>query len=156
MMIEVEVDSRIIGLSRSRAIKMGVINNSITQGDGSIAGFVGEYITADILDGEVMDTYDYDILLRNYDTVDVKTKRVSSAPKDYYSCSVANFNTKQKCTYYAFTRVLNDISKAWYLGKISRERFYDIATFHKMGDIDPDNSFIFRADCYNIPIRELE
>ena len=155
-MIEVPVDDNIIELSKSRAIKMGIINNSIMQGEGSIAGFVGEYITADILDGEVMDTYDYDILLRNYDTVDVKTKRVSSAPRDYYSCSVANYNTIQKCSYYAFTRVLNNMSKAWYLGKISKERFYDIATFHKKGDVDPDNSFVFRADCYNIPIRELE
>ena len=83
-MIEVPVDANIIELSKSRAIKMGIINNSIMQGDGSIAGFVGEYIAADILDGEVMDTYDYDILLRNRDTVDVKTKRVSSAPRDYY------------------------------------------------------------------------
>jgi hypothetical protein len=155
-MIEVPVDANIIELSKSRAIKMGIINNSIMQGDGSIAGFVGEYIAADILDGEVMDTYDYDILLRNRDTVDVKTKRVSSAPRDYYSCSVANYNTKQKCSYYAFTRVLNDMSKAWYLGKISKDKFYDIATFHKKGDVDPDNSFVFRADCYNIPIRELE
>lgn len=155
-MIKIPINSEIIEASESRAKKMGMLNNSIAQGEGSVAGFIGEHIVADILNGMIEDTYDYDIVLKNNDTVDVKTKRVSSEPKDYYSCSVAKFNTKQKCTYYAFTRVMTNMSAAWYLGKIKKEQFYDIATFHKRGDIDINNNFIFRADCYNICIRELE
>ena len=47
----------------------------------------------------------------------------------------------------------------WYLGKIDKSEFYQKARFYKEGDYDPDSpprkSFYFRADCYNIPIREL-
>jgi hypothetical protein len=47
------------------------------------------------------------------------------------------------------------MKEAWYLGKISKVDFYKTATFHKKGDIDPDNNFTFKADCYNIPISKL-
>ena len=33
--------------------------------------------------------------------------------------------------------------------------FFKQATFHKKGDLDPDNNFIFKSDCYNIPISDL-
>ena len=88
--------------------------------------------------------------------IDVKTKERTVAPKSYYECSVADFNTEQDCDEYAFVSVLSTMKEAWYLGKISKVDFYKTATFHKKGDIDPDNNFTFKADCYNIPISELK
>jgi hypothetical protein len=44
----------------------------------------------------------------------------------------------------------------WYLGKITKDEFFKVATEHKKGEVDPDNGFVFRADCYNLPISMLE
>ena len=111
-----------------------------------------------VLQAEIKDTYDYDLKYGSK-TVDVKTKERTVAPRDHYNCTVADFNTKQKCDEYAFISVLNDYSYAWYLGKISKQDFYERAKFYKEGDLDPESprskNFYFRADCYNIPIREL-
>jgi hypothetical protein len=45
------------------ATEMGKLNNSITAGQGSIAGFVGEKLLANYMHGVISHTYDYDILL---------------------------------------------------------------------------------------------
>ena len=54
-----------------------------------------------------------------------------------------------------FVRVLSDMSKAWILGSISKQDFYDRATLYRKGDIDQDNGFVFKADCYNLRIDKL-
>ena len=76
-------------------------------------------------------------------------------PKNYYDCSVAAFNTKQKCSHYIFTRILNDLSKGWVLGWMSKEDYFTKARFLKKGEQDGDNGFIVKADCYNLPIDKL-
>ena len=86
----------------------------------------------------------------------MKTKRTSSPTLPHYSCSVAKFNTRQDCDVYAFVRIKYDLSVGWYLGHISKNDFYLRATEHKRGEHDPSNGFVFRADCYNLPIQDLE
>ena len=119
-----------------------------------MVAYIGEEVAKNVLDGHIKDTYDYDIVYQNT-KVDVKTKERTVAPKSYYECSVADFNTKQACDEYAFVSVLNTLKEAWYLGKISKLDFYKKATFHRKGEIDTDNNFTFKADCYNIPISSL-
>jgi hypothetical protein len=139
---------------RARAEKLPILNNSIRQGEGSLVAYIGEEVVKNVLNGEIQDTYDYDIVYQNT-TVDVKTKERTVAPKPYYECSVADFNTKQDCDEYAFVSVLDTLKEAWYLGKISKPDFYAKAVFHRKGEVDPANNFTFKADCYNIPISLL-
>jgi hypothetical protein len=139
---------------RARAEKLPLLNNSIRQGEGSLVAYIGEEVVKNVLKGEIQDTYDYDIVYQNT-TVDVKTKERTVAPKPYYECSVADFNTKQDCDEYAFVSVLDTLKEAWYLGKISKPDFYTKAVFHRKGEVDPANNFTFKADCYNIPISLL-
>ena len=139
---------------RARAEKLPLLNNSIRQGEGSLVAYIGEEVVKNVLKGEIQDTYDYDIVYQNT-TVDVKTKERTVAPKPYYECSVADFNTKQDCDEYAFVSVLDTLEEAWYLGKISKPDFYTKAVFHRKGEVDPANNFTFKADCYNIPISLL-
>jgi len=139
---------------KARAAKLPLLNNSIRHGEGSLVAYIGEEVVKNILNGEIKDTYDYDIVYQNL-KVDVKTKERTVSPKPYYECSVADFNTKQACDEYAFVSVLNTLKEAWYLGKISKLDFYKKATFHRKGEIDTDNNFTFKADCYNIPISLL-
>ena len=140
--------------AQRRADRLPLLNNSIRKGEGSLVAYIGEEVVKAVLGGEIEDTYDYDIVYGKT-KVDVKTKERTVPPRSYYECSVADFNTKQGCDEYAFVSVLDNLQEAWYLGKISKKGFYETAVFHKKGEVDPDNNFTFKADCYNIPIHKL-
>jgi len=144
-----------IELARKMSDNMGALNNSITKGQGNIIGFLGEIIVAQYLDITLNNTYDYD-LIYNDKKIDVKSKKVSSPPRDYYECSVAALNTKQKCDLYVFTRIKNDLSEGWILGCLEKEKYLSTSTFLKKGSIDPDNNWKVSTDCYNLPINKLK
>ena len=145
------------GLKKSQ--EMGVLNNSLSKGRGNLIGFVGEFcVLPYIKEGELVNTYDYDIISPQ-GTIDVKTKRCRSVPQDHYMCSIAAYNTKQKCTYYTFVRIAAhdeiECYRAWILGWIEKEKYFDEAKFLKRGEEDGDNGYIVKADCYNLPIKKL-
>ena len=142
--------------AEQEALRMGKLNNSILSGKGNTAGFIGELVAHQIFGGTIANTYDYDLILTNGLTVDVKTKRVTSAPRPHYECSVAAFNTKQQCDAYAFVRVDSKCKKAWFLGAMGKQEYFDAARFMKKGDVDPSNNFIVKADCYNLPLARLD
>lgn len=156
-MIEVKITEEMKKKAWRKSREMGEINNSITKGDGNIAGFLGEEVANFLIKGEVTNTYDYDIIKdgRKYD---VKTKRCTSQPKNYYECSVAAFNTKQKCDEYVFVRIENVKGKwgrAWVLGCYPKDKYFEDAKFLKKGQKDGDNGFLVKANCYNMPIKDL-
>ena len=97
MIHEVQITEDMRRLAERKATILGELNNSIERGAGSQAGYLGEMIVVSVLGGSHENTFDYDVTLNDGTTVDVKTKRVSSPPKEYYSCSVAKFNAKQDC-----------------------------------------------------------
>ena len=99
---------------------------------------------------------DYDLVLDDGTTVEVKTKKTTVKPKDYYECSVAKYNTKQKCDYYAFVRVLDTKENGWFLGVMPKEKYFINAKFLKAGTRDGDNGFLVKADCYNLAISQLQ
>lgn len=154
-MKEYEVYEEDLRKAESMAKDLGGLRNSITKGQGNLAGFLGEVVVARVTNSEHKNTYDYDLVSPSGLKVDVKTKRTGYPPKDYYSCSVAAFNVKQKCDVYCFVRVKNDMSKVWVLGYYPKDKYFQDSTFHKKGELDPDNNFTFKADCYNLPISRL-
>ena len=112
-----------------------------------------------VIDGTINNTYDYDIVSKSGIKYDVKTKRCTSEPKPFYECSVANFNTKQKCDRYAFVRIENKNKRwgrAWVLGWLEHDEYFEKAKKLTKGQIDPSNGFIVRADCYNVAISDLK
>ena len=158
-----KLSQQLIDRAQKRADKLPLLNNSIRKGEGALVAYFGEEVAKHVLGGEIKDTYDYDLVYHNpcsgHFTVDVKTKERTVAPQLNYNCTVADFNPNQDCDEYVFVSVMKDLSYAWYLGKIDKSEFYQKARFYKEGDYDPESpprkSFYFRADCYNIPIREL-
>ena len=154
-MIEIKPSLDSINEAKSMANEMGKLRNSITKGDGNIAGFLGEIMMRKYFNAEQSNTYDYDLTLPDGMTVDVKTKRTSVKPKEHYDCSIAALNTKQRCDYYAFVRVLNDYSRGWFLGLIPKEDYFKSSLLMRKGDIDPDNNFTVKTDCYNMSINNL-
>ena len=143
-MIEVQITEKMKKRAWAKSREMGVIKNSIMSGDGNIAGFLGEEVANTIIKGGIK--------------YDVKTKRCTSPPKPFYDCSVAGFNTKQKCDRYAFVRIENKNNRwgrAWVLGWLEHDDYYSKAKKLTKGQTDPSNNFVVRADCYNVSISKL-
>ena len=154
MLIEIQITKKMIQVAQQKSIEMGKLNNSITEGEGNLAGFIGEAMVAHFFRVPLVNTYDFDVIYKNI-KIDVKTKRTTVEPKPYYECSVADYNIKQDCDGYLFTRVLNNLEKGWLLGYIPKAEYYQMSIKHRKGEIDPQNNFRFKADCYNLSIEKL-
>lgn len=158
--IEVEITKEMISQAKQRSEEMGVIKNSITKGEGNIAGFLGEEIANVALKGKISHTYNYDII-KDDKKIDVKTKRCTSAPRPHYECSIAELSTHQRCDAYVFVRVEwfkenpNAWKRGWILGQISKDEYFENACYLEKGDTDPANGWIVSANCYNLPINQL-
>lgn len=153
-MIEVEIKNEWLEDAKKKAEKMGKLKHSILKGKGNITGFLGEYMVADYLKAKIENTYDYD-LVKHGIKIDVKSKKCSSIPRIDYDCSVPAYNTKQKCDYYVFTRILDNFQTGWILGIISKEKFFKNARLYKKGEVDKSNYLEFKEDSYNIKIKDL-
>jgi hypothetical protein len=144
-------------LAKEKAEEIGSLNNSIRGGDGNLIGCMAEIICSDELGWTLANTYDYDCISGDF-KIDVKTKERSVPPRGHYYASVADYNTTQKCSHYAFCSTIGK-STVFILGIIDKEEFYDTATFFKKGDYDPSSSptdaFYFTADCYNLEYSKL-
>ena len=154
-MIEMKVTEKMFLTAREKAVEVGKLNNSILNGGGNLAGFIGEQIVLFVLGGEWINTYQYDLIIKGY-KVDVKTKQTSVKPLPHYECSITEANSSQECDYYAFTRVKKDFSVGWYLGIMRKQDYFLNATFLKKGEVDPSNNYVVRASCYNLPISKLK
>jgi len=153
-MIEIPINDDYMRRAREKASTVGILQGSITGGTSNVVGAIGEIIVADSIEAKQINTYDYD-LVKDGVRIDVKTKRCNTKPLPNYDCSVALHGTKQDCDAYVFVRILTDLSKAWILGGISKQSFYKEATLYRKGDVDSDNGFMFKADCYNLKIDKL-
>jgi hypothetical protein len=154
-MEKVLITKEMILLAEKKAKAMGVLKNSIEEGEGNIAGFVGEMVANHVLDSKITNTFDYDIITDDGIKIDVKTKRCTSAPKPNYDCSVSDSNPTQQCDYYCFVRVLEDYSCGWFLGVYKQSDYIAESTKMYKGQIDPANNFTVKSDCYNMPINKL-
>lgn len=163
-MIEVQITEEMVEIAKQKSREMGKLRNSILKGEGNVSGFIGEQIALQVLGGEWANregcSYQYDMILPDGRTVDVKTKQRGVAPRPHYNCSVSNFNPDQKCDLYGFVSVLKnregEYLKGWFLGTIPKQEFMDRATFATQGTHDPSNNFNTPASCYNLTIEELQ
>ena len=155
-MIEIAITGDMLITARDKAAEMGRLRNSITRGQGNIAGFIGEAIAQQVLGGVLANTYEYDLILCNGKTVDVKTKQTSVKPLETYDCSIAGLNTTQECDYYAFVRVKNDFTVGWLLGVYDKQQYMLDSIFMKKGTIDSSNGYTVKSDCYNLKINQLK
>ncbi len=156
MILKIKISLENLNLARKRAKNIGSNKRKISPG-GELPGLVCEEIFLDNFGGTLVDSPTVDIVHSKIGTIDVKTKRCGSAPKDHYTCTVAAYQIdKADCEFYAFFRVHNNLDEAWFLGIISRAEFMEKASFLKKGDPDGDTGFTARADCYNILISDLK
>jgi len=141
--------------ARLSAVNSGTLQGSITGGTGKVIGALGEIIVRDMFGHKQVNTKDYDLVDSDGRTIDVKTKHCKVRPQYYFECSVAAHGIKQQCDEYVFVRMLPNLSKAWILGAIDKSDYFIKAKRHNKGDVDGDNGFTFKADCYNLEIKDL-
>ena len=156
MIHEIDIKSDWIKIATKNSKNMGSLRESITKGNGNVAGFLGELVVHDMLGGIYKSTIHYDIVIdgKKYD---VKTKRCTSSPLLNYDCSISGHNPNQNCDYYIFTRVLENYKTCWVLGYMSKSEYFEKARFCRKGDVDEKSNmnWRFKADCYNLEIKEL-
>jgi len=153
---QILITEKMRALAEKKAKEMGTLRHSITEGDGNLVGFLGEIAAWSLIGGKLANTYDYDLVLKDGRTVDVKSKRTKVIPQSHYECSVYAYNIKQVCDFYCFVRVSINFDKAWVLGMLQKDKFYKNASFIKKGTLDGDNNFEIMDDCYNLKIHQLE
>lgn len=163
-MVIVPITQAMLAEAQALANNIPRLNNSITAGQGTLAGCLGEIATRDYFNqfgfgAQIEGDYQFDISLRDGTKIEVKTKRCTSVPKPEYECSVANYNQRQACDFYVFTRVSQ--THVYLLGFISRADFYSKSRQMRAGQSDANvlatgDRFTFHADCRNITIAELD
>ena len=95
-MIEIQLTKDIINKCESRANEIGNLNNSITSGEGNLAGVIGEYLVHKHLEGSKWENqYGYDLKYKNK-TIDVKTKRSKYKPLEFYDVAIAETSLHQE------------------------------------------------------------
>lgn len=158
-MIQVSISDEMISRASSHSAEMGTLRNSFTRGEGNVIGFMGEEIVLNSLeDSRKEESYDFDVIFEGK-RFEVKTKRTTVEPKPHYMCSVSTFNARQKADYYLFCRVLHKGGSfgkfGWVLGYIPVDEFKKAAIFMRKGDLDRDNGYIVKSNCFSVPISDL-
>ena len=154
--LQVNITAEDIAICEAKALEMGHLRNSIRQGEGNLAGFLGELAVHRWLVGSTWEnTYHYDVIEAGGRAVDAKTKCCTTRPELDFECSVPAASTFQECDDYVFVRCLNDLSRLWIVGRCTKEWFMANAKLWRVGKVDPANGWVTKADCYNCSIRNV-
>lgn len=162
--IEVDITSEMIDIAKNHcyevAEKKQYDKHSIRRGSGTLVGSLGEVIVHSVFpEWEWSNTFDYDFLLEGY-KIDIKSKDRTVPPKPHYEASISNYNPNQDCDFYIFISILrnkntNCYNKGYIIGGYSKANYYEDCRFIKKGEIDPDNGWKAKCDCYNMPYSML-
>lgn len=157
---EINIYKPTVARAEALAKEMGTLRGSFLKGEGNVRGMIGELVLANQLSvrhksDNTNFSYHYDLKYKGM-KIDVKTKGCTSKPLDTYEASVNGWNTKQKCDVYYFARVQKGYKKAWLLGGLTPEEFYDKAVFWEKGQRDPSNGWLVKSDHYSVKIDELK
>lgn len=135
------------------------LKNSITEGKSEIYGALGEVISLGFFQAQCktvsyVGCYDYDLIV-NGKKVDIKTKKVNNPPQPNHNATIPAVNTKQQTDIYFFVYVLSDKSKAFLVGWLNKESFFEVAELKKEGEFDGATTFQYRADTYSTTLSKL-
>ena len=146
-------------LERAKTLyEFKVLNNSISKGKGNLIGAIGEIVVFDYYTNKGKNVihaqnFQYDLIIENY-KIECKTLASNVTPKDYYNCHLSTFNDKQDCDYYCFLHALNDFSKVWIKGMLSKHEVNQLKTFKKKGELD--GKFAFKENTWVIKNYQLK
>ncbi len=141
----------------TEAIQKNYVNNhrSILKGKGNFHGALGEMVFKHTFtSAKKVESYDYDFIWQGR-RVEIKTKSANTPPTENMDISVPVYSLeKQDCDSYVFVRILNDLSKAWILGGITKDAFIERSVLYKKGFKDL-NGYVFLWDAKVMKIGQL-
>jgi hypothetical protein len=141
-----------------RAAEVGVLNGSITENQRCPYGLTFQKSFIRMMGHLPSDTFDWDSVDPvTRSTHDEKGKFTRCRPLPYFTATVANFNTRQRCDFYQFGRVAEDFRTAWYVGWLPKAQFRALAKPAKLNELDPADprGWKHKADCWNVEISQL-
>jgi hypothetical protein len=141
--------------AQERAEKMGVLRNSITNGERTVNGFVGEivfarYCKASGLPLRHVDAFSHDFESENGTKIEVKTKTRNVLPQPYFDNGVCFHNTRQ-CSgpngYYVFLQLMWTNSQhtagvVYFCGAMQGDEFRMLARPIKCDAAPASNGFV--------------
>lgn len=148
---------------------IGKLNNrSFMEGSRNLSGLLGEYLFFQIFRNKVdyvgNSVYDYDFVNRKTGkTYDVKTKTqgVDVDPiigkSEPFDASIPLYSQRMNCDDYVFVRVHKDFQKAWLLGWIKKEEYFehDQIKILKKGKTDGWNKMMVKCNSANLKYKYL-
>lgn len=162
-MIEVEVSKDLIDKAELRASAVSrtstLLHKYGSEKKRIFEGYLGEEIVKEYLNIEsIDDDYEYDLISNKGKRLEVKTISCSFKPHNDYLCTVNSSYLdsvrKQSADYYVFLRVLNSYDKAWLLGYIECDKFFELGNFIEKGTDMGKFKFV-KANATVLPIYKL-
>ena len=155
-----------------KAARLGPLNNSITRGQGNAAGYLGEEAVASYLDAEIVSSdegtnkFNHDLILPNGTRAEVKSKRRTVAPKDFYEVSVAKSSLHQKPDLYIFVSLhftrtekkngvvrYKDLKDVWLVGQKDYKDYLEQASFTQF---EGRNYYVPANMMFNMYMKDLD
>lgn len=135
------------------------LKNSITKGDSQLYGAIGEvvvmdYLTASGIKAEYVGDRNYDLMLGEILKADVKTVRVKVPPRGEHNANISAYNTKQETHIYIWAYVREDTKKAWIIGWLDKETFFEEAKLNRQGE-EHYAGWEFKSDTYSMQVKDL-
>ena len=135
-----------------------VLNNSLTHGDGNAAGALAEICFLDCFKARGKEIFhaqhrDYDFIMNNK-KIEIKGTRVNNPPRLAHQFKLPCGQYDQQCDFYCCIYVMNDFSKVFINGYISKKDFFDNAILHLEGD--KEHNFTFRCDTKTVTLAQLK
>jgi hypothetical protein len=135
-----------------------ILNKSLTHGDGNAAGAIAEICFLDYFSSIGKDIFhaqhhDYDFIM-NKKKIEIKATRVNNPPRLAHRFKLPCDHYDQQCDFYCCIYVMNDFSKVFINGYISKIDFFNNAILHLAGEMD--NNFTFRCDTKTVTLAELK
>ena len=155
-MWELRVSETTLGKAREDGNKIIKNDNATITYGGIVTGALGTRVVADWLGVELEDSVQYDMIdgwLNK--TIEVKTKQRKAAPQPHYEASVTTQSLHLlNPDIFVFVSLLGH-RRAYIMGAIEANEFYEKALPLKQGDYDPSNGYTVKKDCLNIAYSEL-
>ena len=155
-----------------KAKMLGTLNNSITQGQGNLAGYLGEEAVASYLKAKIVSSdegtnkFNHDLILLDGSRAEVKSKRRTVPPRDFYEVSVAKSSLHQKPDLYMFVSLqfnktekkngivrYKELQAVWLLGQKDYKDYIEQAAFTQF---EGKNYFVPANTMFNMYIRDLD
>lgn len=135
-----EMRQRIVSQGKSRGSRLNT-RTILSDGEANNGGFGGEEIVKAYLPFLTNaptannEYYNYDFLLPNGMTLDVKSKGNNKYyPTVDFDCTIPDNQRNQKTDFYVFTRISPDLDVGWICGIIKKKNFWNIAKLRQKGE----------------------